>query len=324
MRQKKVILTFTFDILRIIYTFAPLTIITSSNMVKKSEKSDRTFLYGDANSFRLRYTNLNEFRTTPLRLEGSGIILVVSGKAQLEISLNNVFIDRGAVLFLFSSDTTFLRDASDDFTVEMLTVGKDLILEASTRLGIKVFMFLNAQRNKSWNNENTNTIRSMFSLLESAYRHVSPSTARTITILQLRSLLIGINDLAQSGLPYKNQNLQIFKRADERIYQFMDYVTKFVSQSRDVQYYANLMSITPKYLNTIVKSTTGFSPKSIIDKYTSTLLKVELKSSSKTIEEISDEFHFPSQSYMGRYFKKITGQSPTQFRQSQDSGINVF
>jgi AraC family transcriptional regulator, transcriptional activator of pobA len=285
--------------------------------ISKDNKNHPQF-HDDASSYKLRYTSLNEFKESPVRTDDSSVILVVSGKAELELNTYSIFIDRSSVLFLFPSDMIRLKDCSDDFTVEMLTVSKDLMMEAAARLDIKVFIYLNSRRSKKWNDENAIVIRNMFSLLESSYRHLSPSTSRTITILQLRSLLLGINELAQEDLPIDEQNIQNFKRADERIYIFMDLMTKNAFSSRDVQFYANLMSITPKYLNSIVKNTTGLSPKAIIDKYTAMLLKVELKSSSKTIEEISDEFHFPSQSYMGRYFKKVTGQSPTQFRQSLD------
>ena len=44
--------------------------------------------------------------------------------------------------------------------------------------------------------------------------------------------------------------------------------------------------------------------------------KVLLKSSNLNIQQIADELNFPSQSFFGKYFKKLTGMSPKEFRNS--------
>ena len=44
--------------------------------------------------------------------------------------------------------------------------------------------------------------------------------------------------------------------------------------------------------------------------------KVLLKSSNLNIQQIADELNFPSQSFFGKYFKKLTGVSPKEFRNS--------
>ncbi|MCC8144545.1 MAG: AraC family transcriptional regulator [Tannerellaceae bacterium] len=45
--------------------------------------------------------------------------------------------------------------------------------------------------------------------------------------------------------------------------------------------------------------------------------KALLKSTNFTIQQISDQLNFPTQSYFGRYFKKNTGMSP-----KSNTGIN--
>jgi AraC-like DNA-binding protein len=42
-----------------------------------------------------------------------------------------------------------------------------------------------------------------------------------------------------------------------------------------------------------------------------------LKSTDKSIGQISDELNFPSQSFFGKYFKRRTGSSPLQYRKGK-------
>ncbi|WP_418166013.1 helix-turn-helix domain-containing protein, partial [Alistipes putredinis] len=44
-------------------------------------------------------------------------------------------------------------------------------------------------------------------------------------------------------------------------------------------------------------------------------IKVLLQNTTLPIQEIAYKMHFPDQSYLGRYFKKHTGISPSVFRQ---------
>ena len=48
-------------------------------------------------------------------------------------------------------------------------------------------------------------------------------------------------------------------------------------------------------------------------------IKTYLSCSDYSIKEIAEQLHFPSQSFLGKYFKAATGMSPTEYRQ-QNAG----
>jgi AraC-like DNA-binding protein len=81
-----------------------------------------------------------------------------------------------------------------------------------------------------------------------------------------------------------------------------------------VQYYANLLKVTTRHLNAICQRASGQNAKEIIDHYTIIELQVTLMYSHKSFQEIVNEFHFPDQSYLNRYFKRHTGYSLSDFR----------
>ena len=99
---------------------------------------------------------------------------------------------------------------------------------------------------------------------------------------------------------------------------------KFVKQlvashhkSREVLFYANELGVSSGYLNEVCNEISSYSAKDIIDTAVSSRLKYELSYTDKSIQELADEFNFPSQSYFSRYYKRMTGQSPSDFRKNR-------
>lgn len=86
-------------------------------------------------------------------------------------------------------------------------------------------------------------------------------------------------------------------------------------KSRDVNYYAALLNITPKYLTVIVRQITGQTPKRIIDHYTVLQLRLRLRNSELSIKQIAWEFNFSDVSFFCRFFKRHTGMSPMEMRE---------
>ena len=85
--------------------------------------------------------------------------------------------------------------------------------------------------------------------------------------------------------------------------------------SRDVNYFAEKMNISSKYLTNIVNQVTGHTPKTIIDQYVILQIKMHLKRTTQSIKEMAWEFHFADVSFFCRYFKKHTGLTPQQIRE---------
>lgn len=92
-------------------------------------------------------------------------------------------------------------------------------------------------------------------------------------------------------------------------------VERDYKKSRDVNYYAALLNITPKYLTVIVRQITGQTPKRIIDHYMVLQLRLRLRNSDFSIKQIALEFNFSDVSFFCRFFKRHTGMSPMEMRE---------
>ena len=58
------------------------------------------------------------------------------------------------------------------------------------------------------------------------------------------------------------------------------------------------------------------SPKEILDRQTVTEIKTYLVNTDVPVKSIADELHFEDVSYMCRYFRRMTGMSPMDYRKS--------
>lgn len=103
-------------------------------------------------------------------------------------------------------------------------------------------------------------------------------------------------------------------RNEEYFNEFMGVLAKHYMQQRTVGFYAGQLNLTPKYLTTIIRKTSGRTAVRWIDDYVVLEAKNLLKYSTMSIQEIAYYLNFPNQSFFGKYFKNHTGMTPTAYR----------
>lgn len=109
------------------------------------------------------------------------------------------------------------------------------------------------------------------------------------------------------GKDKKNNAGEIYKR-------FIQCVEANYRKEHSVQYYADVLCLTPKYLSKVVREISGKHAAEWIHEFIILEARALLKSSKMSIEEIGDLLNFPSQSHFGRFFKRYTGHSPRVYR----------
>ena len=95
---------------------------------------------------------------------------------------------------------------------------------------------------------------------------------------------------------------------------FLNLVRIHYKQHRELKFYAQKLIFSPKYLSKVIKETSGRPANDWIDDLVVLEAKALLKSTNMTISQISDELNFPSQSFFGKYFKRVTGISPSEYK----------
>jgi AraC family transcriptional regulator, transcriptional activator of pobA len=95
---------------------------------------------------------------------------------------------------------------------------------------------------------------------------------------------------------------------------FMHLVQEYCLKEREVQFYANQLHITSKYLNSICKLNSGITASEWIQRFSKERIILLLQNERLNISEIADEMDFSSRSFFTRYVKKVLGVTPSDYR----------
>ena len=286
-------------------------------------------------------SGLEEWQDGPQVLTYGAILICRKGKARLNVNYKDWELYEGAVITLFPNDVVELKvdgdckspqtengdckspetengdckspQTANSFQAEILKYNPSLLREASLQLEQTVYSSLREDRCRQDTPVVTNIINGMFGLLKVYFDQSECTCISQLVLCQLKAFFIGFHEYLQRNPQYRPDEVKSY-RVRELFNRFMMLLERDYKISRDVNYYAEKMNISSKYLTNIVSQVTGHTPKTIIDQYVILQLKLHLKRSTQSIKEMAWEFHFADVSFFCRYFKKHTGLTPQQIR----------
>lgn len=102
----------------------------------------------------------------------------------------------------------------------------------------------------------------------------------------------------------------------DRVRQYEELLEDQFLTVRDVQTYAEQMSLSPNYLNQICKKVVGKTASQLL--YERVLIEAQrlLTHTSRSVKEIGYQLGFEDPSYFVRFFRRQAGQTPAEFRAS--------
>lgn len=96
---------------------------------------------------------------------------------------------------------------------------------------------------------------------------------------------------------------------------FLDLLHFVEVKHRTVEWYANELCISPKYLSALCKKYSGKTANEWITEHVLEDIRYYLKQTDYSIKQICDRIGFPNPSFFGKYVKEHFGQTPAYFRQ---------
>ncbi|MDE7070214.1 MAG: helix-turn-helix domain-containing protein [Alistipes sp.] len=262
--------------------------------------------------FAVGKSDLAFFLNNPVRCKGGALLLCRRGSAEMTLDLRRSTIRPSTVVFVLPGTLLMLSDSSPDFEASYCAFTHAIFSEVCFRLEPAFFRFVGASPFSLIDRTGVRHFDFWFETMEYSYRDRENIFRMTIFKNRLQNTILEMYDKIQRKVTSLCPTTS--DRQTELFHKFISLVHDHCAREREVAFYADRLCISPRYLSAIVRRITHHSAKELIDRTVVMDIKVLLQSTTLPIQEIADRMHFPDQSYLGRYFKKHTGVSPTLFR----------
>lgn len=258
----------------------------------------------------------------PIRISGMAWILVIKGSFQINLNLDPVAVEAGSVVILMPDTIISEREVTPDIDAYLLMLSPEFM--RTINLDPNVMMTLPTATIHEYkpvlplSGKEQELMKSYFELihhntLSNPDGMYVKSIARNLMSAMIYQMVqFDVKHIKVLGLEPIGADRPRSRRSTY-VKDFMLLLKKFHKQERSVSFYAQQLYITTKYLSNIVKEATGRSAAQWIDEFVILEAKNLLRFSGKTIKQVSYELNFSNQSAFGKYFKLITGMSPSEY-----------
>lgn len=287
-------------------------LIKESDLNKAKSWSESVFLDDDL----LLTERINEapMPTEPRRMNFILIGLCTKGEVMYQLDTQKQVIKPGDILIVSDRHVVDSYQRSPDMEGLCMMMSVHFFSEIIQNVSdvSSLFLFSRQHPVMSLEQREIDTFKEYFQVIKQKIsdegNHFRKDLVKTLLLAMFYDLSNIIYRVKQDDKPQT--------RAEVIFTKFIKLVEAHFRQERRVSWYAQQIGITPKYLSETVKNVSHHTPNEWIDNYITLELRVQLKNSTKTIKEITEELKFPNQSFLGKFFKEHVGMSPSQYRKS--------
>lgn len=272
-----------------------------------------------------RQIQYSESAKNVVKCEYTLLMYCYSGNAIVEINYKKQNITPHTTVHLTYQDILMRVYVSTDFKGYCIVVSPELLLAEFNKLDFNFISAIKRNNVINWNEEYTPYIENLFKTVILSQNFNDEELTKSIILNQYLCYIKFLKFYFQKfNMMTENLN-EITSNKKNYFYSFIRELHIHYRQSREVLYYANTLNISSNYLNEVCQSVCEHSAKEIIDYFLSSQLKLELNSTNKSMQELTEEYNFPNQSYFSRYYKRLMGETPSDTRKNKTTDtLTIF
>ena len=255
--------------------------------------------------------------TEPLRFRNLVLVFCDKGEFSFELNYTSHTLKENGFLIITPFDILTFERSSEDFSSTVLVLPSETLSPILKDINLLNFKYIKQTPVVYLQNEYLALYKHILSTLWHIKELVAEEEFDKIASLQISSLSVVQQDYYNKYIAKKDNGYEYIPRKKELFRNFINQLVESHQVSREVLFYANELGVSSGYLNEVCNEVSGHSAKAIIDSAVTAKLKYELSYTAKSIQELSDEFNFPSQSYFTRYYKRMTGLTPSEYRKER-------
>lgn len=251
-------------------------------------------------------------------VNGIGLIVCNQGSFDFELNGKKFSANKGETLFITESSLFSIQRESDNLEVYILIYQVEPIRNLMGNSVMLMSLHLQYTSNPCyvWSTGEEEDILKYIFLLDSTLQMDNTALNQYERKLLLLALTHRLCSLYNRKFFAMKETVEGKQNTFIRLIQLIE---QYYMKHRGVEFYANELYLSPKYLSALSRSICGYTVQQLVFKSIIRKSISLLSNSQMSVQQISDYLNFPNSSYFGTFFKKQTGMSPKEYSRKSNS-----
>lgn len=242
--------------------------------------------------------------------------LFEKGEATIKFGKHEITVHEGSYLIFPPHIPPVLVSMSDDYYALCLIVSSSFVYDCPMARNVyqsATFSLVNEDNPVMHiTNEERENFRTIFKVIMGHITH-----SHNYTTESLQSLYGLLLSDTMSVIEQNAQSSYLNHRSYELFIEFNKLLRQYFCEHHDITFYADSLCITPRYLSMIVKNISHMTVANYINRHLMLEACWLLKTTNLSIQQISMKLHFSDQASFSKFFKRLRGENPLQYRRDK-------
>ncbi|MDO4195352.1 MAG: helix-turn-helix domain-containing protein [Prevotellaceae bacterium] len=277
------------------------------------ENREKSYVSHNLAVARIWTNNLaRHFLSQPFMMNELRILVLRQGYVDVRVNMLEQRIEAGTLIFIGRYVVTEIMHVSDNIHGFVLSLSDEILRLSVGNSLPKAFNGHLQDFTLPLSNEETDFIDSLHLIIYNALKQEMSSTP--VVIQLVGALIMHISYLWEKS----ESSLTGARTREQQLFSdFIRLVSQHAPMHHTLDFYASHLCVTPRYMSTIVSNVSGKTAKYWIDEAIVNAIKVQLRYTDKQVSEIAYDMNFPNPSFFCKYFKRLTGMTPIDYRDSK-------
>lgn len=238
------------------------------------------------------------------------VISCMRGEALVKVRIFKYTVKRGNVLIMGPNTPFYIKEQTDDFHIDVIRIGEEVSLFAEDS-GVKrhIDMLMGERRLTKLSERKLRMFHMMHSYVKVLMKEEQSHYRDLIIQEYIKIFCYEACYLIDKTLESVNH-----KKDWQIAGKFLKYAEEYFKNNRKVEFYADMLGVSPKHLAFLVKKNTGKYPSEWLEEYALLEAKKMLRNTDESIQTISFDLNFATPSHFSKFFRSKTGMTPKEFR----------
>ncbi|MDR2010869.1 MAG: AraC family transcriptional regulator [Bacteroidales bacterium] len=255
----------------------------------------------------------------PHSIDAAGLCICLEGEGTVLIGGQSYRVQKDDMCVVLPGSILHIIEKSNDFKGYIFGFHSELLYQSNIPSATPLFMYIKENPCISLSEKEQDELIKICDVIQKHDFRKNHPYQKEISNHLVATVIYEVLGLYKEAKVLKQQP---FSQKKIYYHKFIDLLNRRSGKNMTINFYANELCITPRYLSAICKEITGHTATESINKHILMNARLLLVSTNMTIAQISEELNFSNASFFSQFFKKYEGVMPKVYRENNRFEFN--